>query len=334
MYTVAAALYPDALATSVTLPMEILQAASQVASVRHRGQPQARFLLASADPTLAPVQLASGISLQPAMHMARLPPIDLLLLPAIWRNPARTLRGARPWLEQLQDIAAAGTAICSVGSASAILAEAGLLNNRPATTHWNYFGAFSRRYPRVQLKTRHLITQSDNIYCVGSVNSTADLMVHIIERWFGTRVARSVEQQFSPEIRRAFHAAAYQSGAHSNHHDETVVEAQALLQEHLGEGLRLGELAQRLAISPSTLGRRFREALGQTPQQYLTEIRLDTAAELLRRSNLGVGEICWQVGLRDTSSFARLFRSRFGTSPSRYREASRGKLFENTRGKA
>ncbi len=330
MYTVAAALYPDALATSITLPMEILQAAGQMAKARNRGREQTRFLLASGDPALAPVRVSSGIVLQPETHLAQLPAIDLLLLPAIWRSPQRTLHLADPWLDLLRDVAASGTAICSVGTASVLLAEAGLLEARPATTHWNYFDQFARRYPEVQLKTRHLITQSENIYCVGSVNSIADLMVHIIERWFGTRIAHSVEQQFSPEIRRAFQAAAYQS-AHSNHHDETVLEAQALLQEHLGSGLQTGELARRIGVSSSTLNRRFRDAIGQTPHQYLTELRLENAAELLRRSNLGIGEICWQVGLRDMSSFARLFRARFDTSPSRYRQASRGKLFENDR---
>ncbi len=333
MYTVATALYPDALATSVTLPMEILQAASQMASAKSRGQKLAHFLLCSADPALRPVRLASGIALQPAAHLAQLPPIDLLLLPAIWRSPLRTIRGARPWFGLLRRIATANTPICSVGTASALLAEAGLLDDRPATTHWNFFEPFARRYPAVQLKTRHLITQSDNLYCVGSVNSIADLMVHIIERWFGTHIARSIEQQFSPEIRQAFHAAAYQSNTNNNHHDEMVLEAQTLLQDHLGNGLKLGELASWLDVSSSTLSRRFREALEQTPQQYLTDLRLDTAADLLRRSNLSIGEVCWQVGLRDTSSFSRLFRSRFDTSPSRYRKASRGKLFKNTRRK-
>ncbi len=108
-----------------------------------------------------------------------------------------------------------------------------MLSGKPATTHWNYFEQFSRRYPEVELKTRHLITQSDNIYCVGSVNSIADLMVHIVQEWFGSRIARAIENQFSPEIRQTFGAAAYQNEADSSHHDEVVLEAQQWLQEHL-----------------------------------------------------------------------------------------------------
>ncbi|MFV0477252.1 MAG: GlxA family transcriptional regulator [Parahaliea sp.] len=328
MYTVVALLYPDALATSVTLPMEILQAASQMASVSRRGQVQARFLLAGPAADLKPVPLASGIALQPDLHYGDLPAIDLLLLPAIWRTPLPTLRRAKPWLQTLTEISASGTAICSVGSASALLAEAGLLNGRAATTHWNYFEAFSQRYPQVELKTRHLMTQSDNLYCVGSVNSIADLMVHIIELWFGPRIARAVEQQFSPEVRQAFRAAAYQSDRSSSHHDESVLVAQQYLLERMNQTISMAGLARQLDISPRTLNRRFRQATGHSPQQYLQQLRMNTARDLLRRSNLSISEICWQIGLQDLSHFSRLFRQHHGSSPLRYRQTARGKLFK------
>ena len=196
MHTAAALLFPDALATSVTLPMEILQAASQLASTRRRGEPQVRTLLAG--PDRRTLRLASGVRLMPDIPFDALPALDLLILPAIWRNPLPTLRAAAPLLPLLQAYAAGGTRICSVGTSSYLLAEAGLLDGRPATTHWHFFDRFHNRYPGVNLKTRHLITQSDNIYCVGSVNSIADLMVHVVEDWFGSRIARAVESRDGP----------------------------------------------------------------------------------------------------------------------------------------
>jgi transcriptional regulator GlxA family with amidase domain len=217
-----------------------------------------------------------------------------------------------------------------VGTGSCLLAEAGLLDGKAATTHWNYFDQFARRYPQVRLKTRHLITQSENIYCVGSVNSIADLMVHISEEWFGVRIARAVENQFSPEIRSSFRAAAYQTEADSSHHDETVIEAQQWLREHLGQPLGIARLAARLDITPRTLNRRFRQATGMSPQAYLQGLRINQARELLKHSNLGVAEIAWQLGLQDASYFSQLFRRHCGMSPLSYREAVRGKLFDPT----
>jgi transcriptional regulator GlxA family with amidase domain len=325
MHTAAAIVYPQALATSVTLPMEILQAASQMASVHRRGISQVRFLLAGRQP--GALTLDSGIVLRPDMALRDLPPLDMLLLPAIWRNPLQTLAAAQEWLEWLREQAARGTRICSVGTGSYLLAEAGLLDGRAATTHWNYFERFSRRYPAVDLKTRHLITQSDNIYCVGSVNSIADLMVHIVEEWFGSRVARAVENQFSPEIRRSFRAAAYQNEADSSHHDEVVAQAQQWLQSHLSTPVSMALLAKKMQMSTRTLNRRFKRATGMTPLSYLQSLRVASAKELLRHSNLPVGDIAWQQGIQDVSYFSQLFRRYADMSPLQYREAVRGKLF-------
>ncbi len=329
MYTVAAVLYPSALATSITLPMEIMQAASQMAGAARpradRAKPLVRFVLTA--PTRRKLKLASGIILTPDLAMDDLPALDLLLLPAIWRNPLPTINTAREWLPRLPQFAAAGTRICSVGTASCLLAEAGMLSGKPATTHWNYFDQFAKRYPAVDLKRRHLITQSEGIYCVGSVNSIADLMVHIIEDWFGSRIARAIENQFSPEIRQSFQAAAYQDEPDSSHHDETVLEAQQWLQDRLGQAVSIARLAQHLGISARSLTRRFKQATGFSPQAYLQSQRIATARGLLRRSNLSVSEIAWQVGLQDVSYFSKLFRQHCDMTPLQYREVVRGKLF-------
>jgi len=325
MYTVAAALYPHALATSITLPMEILQAASQLARARNRDSVGITFLKTAAD--LSAVPLASGIEMRPDIMLSELPDVDVLLLPAIWRNPLPTLNNQRQLLPILTNLARRGCRICSVGTASYLLAESGLLDNRPATTHWHYFERFARRYPQIQLKTRHLITQSDNLFCVGSVNSIADLMIHIIEGWFGSLAARAVEKQFSPEIRQSFHGAAYQTDSHSSHHDETILQAQQWLQDHLHENISLTRLASYCGLSSRSLSRRFRQATDLSPQGYLQRLRMTSARDLLRHSNLSVSEIAWQVGFQDASYFSQLFRRHTGMPPARYRKSVRGKLF-------
>lgn len=273
------------------------------------------------------MKLGSGVILKPDIAIADLPPLDLLLLPAIWRHPLPAVAAAESWLDRLREHAATGTRICSVGTGSYLLAEAGLLDGRPATTHWNYFEQFSKRYPNVELKTRHLITQSDNIYCVGSVNSIADLMVHIVEEWFGSRIARAIENQFSPEIRRSFSAAAYQNEADSSHHDELVAQVQQWLQSNITSAVSVTNLAGQFRLTPRTLNRRFKRATGMTPLSYLQSLRIAGAKDLLRHSNLTVGDIAWQLGIQDVSYFSQLFRRHSGMSPLRYREAVRGKLF-------
>ena len=326
MFRIAALLYPQALATSFTLPMEILHAASQMASVEQRGSAQLQFQLAG--PDRRQITLSSGLTVKPDVAYSDLQPLDLLLLPAAWRQPMPAVKQMRPWMGLLAKQARSGARICSVGTGSFLLAEAGLLDGRSATTHWNYFQQFGQRYPQVDLKTRHLITQSDNIYCVGSVNSIADLMVHIVEEWFGSRIARAIENQFSPEIRRSFKAAAYQSEPDSAHQDEVIAQAQQWLQSRLASPISIEELAGKVDLNPRTFNRRFKKATGLSPLAYLQHLRIGNAKDLLRHSNLGVGDIAWQVGLQDVSYFSALFRRHCGMSPLRYREAVRGKLFD------
>ena len=90
----------------------------------------------------------------------------------------------------------------------------------------------------------------------------------------------------------------------------------------------MSRLADHLDLSPRTLNRRFGQATGMSPQAYLQSLRIAGAKDLLRHSNLSVGDIAWQLGLQDVSYFSQLFRRHSGMSPLRYREAVRGKLFD------
>ena len=152
-------------------------------------------------------------------------------------------------------------------------------------------------------------------------------MVHIVEEWYGSKIARAIENQFSPEIRRSFRAAAYQNEADSSHHDEVVAQAQQWLQMNLASPVSMEQLAVQTQLSGRTLHRRFKRATGMTPLNYLQSLRIAGAKDLLRHSNLTVGDIAWQQGIQDVSYFSQLFRRHSGMSPLQYRNAVRGKLF-------
>lgn len=326
MYQVACALYPEALATSATLPAEILRAAAQL-SMRRRGRgvdARVNYVGLTDATTIA---LESGPRLALDGPFNRLQECDLLLLPAIWRHPRRVLRRFAGHLDTLRQLHERGAIICSVGSASTILAEAGLLNGRAATTHWQDFERFSATYPSVDLKRRHLITQSDRIYCVGSVNSIADFMVHLLGQWYGEQIARSVEAQFSPEARQSFASAAFLQQSPESHHDALVRETQDRMESEPGAAHTLPDLARSVGLSPRSLGRRFREATGQSPMHYLRRLRLREAKALLLHSDLSIADIAWRCGHGSPSRFAQAFRAATGLSPRDYRGAVRGKRF-------
>ncbi|MDP5054956.1 MAG: helix-turn-helix domain-containing protein, partial [Congregibacter sp.] len=249
------------------------------------------------------------------------------ILPAIWRHPRRVVRGASAWLPKVRELYERGSSICSVGTASALLAETGLLDRRPATTHWHDFDRFEHSYPKVLLKRRHLITQSERLYCVGSVNSIGDLMVHFVEQWYGERIARAVEAQFSPEARQSFETAAFLQESTGAHHDVLIRDAQDYMQLHPAQTHSIASLAAISGLSARSFGRRFRRATGETPIHYLLNLRIREAKALLQHSDLALADIAWRCGFSSPSRFSQSFRSATDLSPSAFREAVRGKRF-------
>lgn len=316
---------PSSLATSISLPLEILNSANEQVRIEDRRQPRIALSVVSDRP--GPVTTAGGLTLLADTDPQEVTATDLLILPSLWRNPISALKRHRRLLPWLSRLAGQQTRLCAVGTSSYFLAEAGLLRGKPATTHWAYCDDFSERYPDVALKRQFLITQSDNIYCVGSVNSIADLMIHFVQQFYGQRIARQVEAQFSPEIRRPFEEHAYADASSHPHHDETIIEAQEWLRQYHQQPLKLADLAQRMGLSTRSFNRRFKDAVGITAGDYLQKQRLHTARELLRTSNLSIHEVAAQAGYQDSSYFCARFKAAMGQTPLAYRKSVRGKLF-------
>jgi transcriptional regulator GlxA family with amidase domain len=315
----------DALASSLALPIEMLRAAAQHG--RAHGRRGDGFDVRVAAERRGRVTMSGALPLIADAAATQLRDADLAIVPSLWRAPHATIARHPRILAGIRQLASTGTRLCAIGTGSYFLAATGLLEGRRATTHWSFFDDFAQRYPAVRLQRRHLITRSGNFYCAGSVNSGADLMVHFIRELFGSAAARQVESQFSPEIRRPFEAHSFVEGETGAHPDEAIWLAQDWLLAHLAEPLQVPELAARSGLSTRSFNRRFRSALGTTPVRFLHSARIQAARELLRASNLAIGEIAARTGYADPSHFSRAFATQAGCSPQAYRRQVRGKLF-------
>jgi len=320
LFRIAALTHEDMLASSLTLPLEILTGAAQALGRAGR-QRLSVDCFSQAGGSLA---IQSGLTLA-TTPLSELNEADLLIVPAIWRQPQRVLRRHPEQIAVINQHVDAGGLTISVGSGSFLLAETGRMTGRTMTTHWQWFDTFAHRYPRVQLERRQLITQSDNVFCVSSVNSVADLMVYLCGELFSPRVARHIENQFSPEIRQRFSPSPV--GAPKDlHHDELIADVQTELNRDLRAAPTMNALASQLGVSSRTLIRRFKSATGVSIGQYLQQ-RRDEAQALLRRTNLSITEVGVAVGLNDASHFSRMFREQTGLTPSAFRTAVRDKSF-------
>ena len=317
---------PQSLGSSTSLPLEMLNAADALKRSLNRRHPRLTIQVASI--SQEPVSTAGGLTILPDCVYSDIQHTDLLILPALWRDPQQSLRRypeVIPWIQQL---AAIDCQICAVGTSSCWLAASGLLDYKPATTHWYYCEEFKKHYPKVELKPQYLITQADNLYCAGSVNSVADLMVHLINQTYGQAIARQVEGQFSPEIRQPFENHAYAQNATNLHQDETIIQAQEWLREHSEQNITLSELAEQLGLSMRSFNRRFKQASGITASAYLQSCRINNAKELLRTSNVSIAEVAERSGYQDNSYFCARFKQHMGQTPLAYRSSVRGKLFK------
>ncbi len=316
------------LATSVSLPLEQLRSAEALAksdTPRNKMSPTLNVKLVSVDGE--GVDTHTGLKLQPDCSIDAVETSDIVYLPALWRNPRPIVRQNEklyPWLREHFE---SGSLIAGVGTGCYLMAEAGLLNNKPATTHWHYFDQFQKRYPEVNLKRQYFITQAGNLYCTGSVNSMADLTIHFIQRYFSRTVASHVERHFFHEIRRAYESSVSYQDSMNAHPDEDILQTQIWLQDNHGKEVSLSELATQFDMSLRTFNRRFKNATGSTPLQYLQKIRMEVAKDLLKTTNLSISEVMFKVGYHDIAHFNALFKKHHGTTPGQYRTTVRAKLF-------
>jgi transcriptional regulator GlxA family with amidase domain len=314
------------LSTSLTLPLEMMHAAESAALAKDRRA--MRLNIASVGSTLDPIKTQSGFKLSPDCCINEVGNTQMLIIPSLWRNPRLAIKKNPHIIEWLKTLNEQGTIIIGVGTGCCFMAEAGLLDDKPATTHWHFFDQFAALYPKVNLKRQYFITQSHNLYCAASINAVADLTVHFIHRAYGADVAHHVQRHFSHEIRKDYASTSYYDDKHRYHPDEDIVQAQIWLQNNCQKEIKLQDVSRKFDMSIRNFNRRFKQATDQTPLQYLQEIRIDMAKDLLQTSNLSISEIADRIGYKDMGYFAALFKKHMSTTPSQYRSTVRAKLFK------
>ena len=313
------------LSSSVAIPLEMLEAAR--ARLKVRRDPHAAFAVEPAAREMQPISMLGGFRLHPAKALNQIEHTDLIVVPALWRNPKRQLQQEAETIDWIARQYRAGASVLAVGTGVCLLAEAGILDGKPATTHWHYLDQFARDYPQVQLQRQHLLTQAGRIYCAASVNSGADMMVHFIGLQYDRTLAQQVEQQFSPEVRNPIEKKVFYAEQTEQHPDEAIAMAQTWLQQNMQRPLSLAQLAQMTGLSERQFDRRFRQVTGRTPTQYLHGLRCESARDLLQNSNLTVTDIAATVGFNDAGYFIRVFRRLAGQTPGDFRRKVRLKLF-------
>jgi transcriptional regulator GlxA family with amidase domain len=210
--------------------------------------------------------------------------------------------------------------IVSICTGAFVLGEAGLLDRRRATTHWQYVDLLQRRFPKARVVDEEIFLRDGRIWTSAGTSAGIDLMLAIVEQHHGHAVAMSVAKGLVLFLRRSGRQAQFSSVLkHQERDTGSLGDFSAFVLEHLDEPLGLERLARAMALTPRTLTRRCRMELDAAPASHVRRLRLEEAQRLLEQTTLPLKTIAHRTGLGDTSTVWRLFRRQFGITPAEYR---------------
>lgn len=244
---------------------------------------------------------------------------DLIYVPGPESDFEQSVEDNRPYIDWIRESHARGATVATSCSGALFLAEAGLLRGRRATTHWCHADYFRARYPEARWQISRLVIEDDRVITAGGATAYLNLIIHLAEKFLGRAQALTVARFALVDPERDSQLPYMVCGNRQPHGDSVVRKAQEILSVDPAKPIRIAELAASCGVSPRTLLRRFRTALGETPGEYRQGLRIEKAKQLLENTDQTVEEIVADVGYDDSRSFRRLFLRQVGLSPKRYR---------------
>ncbi|HLQ32756.1 MAG TPA: helix-turn-helix domain-containing protein [Chloroflexota bacterium] len=235
-------------------------------------------------------------------------------------SPVVHQRPAEHVLEALRSAHDRGARILSVCSGAFVLAAAGLLDGRRATTHWMYAAELARQYPKVKVDPKVLYVGEDNIYTSAGTAAGIDLCLHIVRLDYGAEVANMFARRMVvPPHRDGGQAQYVDLPVPATPEDHDLSATLSWMRHSLEQELTVPELARRAHMSPRTFARRFVAATGTTPHKWLLSQRILRAQQLLESTDLPVELVAERSGLGSAATLRQHFQRQLDTSPQAYR---------------
>lgn len=244
-------------------------------------------------------------------------PTVIIVPPSLSDPPAPEVTSS--FAEWLRHCNADGAVLASVCAGAFVLAASGLLDGRPATTHWSYEEAFRQRFPGIRVDIDQLLIDDGPIITAGGLMSWTDLCLRVIERLYGPAVmARAARFLLldPPGREQRYYSTFTPRIAHG---DAAISKTQELVHAADAKGVPLVALIAASGLERRTFLRRFRKATGMTSSEYIQRLRIRKACELLQLRRDPVEQVAWESGYADPSAFRRVFAKFIGLTPGEYR---------------
>jgi transcriptional regulator GlxA family with amidase domain len=282
------------------------------------GLPRFDFAMVTDHPGV--VRTDRGLALYVEHGLERLATSDIVLVTA-WEDLSRPCPS--PVLDALRAVHARGGQLVSHCTGAFVLAAAGLLDGKRATTHWRYAGEMAARFPQVDVDPRVLYVDEGTIITGAGTASGVDALLHLVRREWGAAAANALAREMVVPPHRDGGQAQYIDAPVARCEDDLLGVVLDWARAHLAEDISVEVLARRALMSPRSFARRFRATTGTTPHAWLLTQRLAAAESLLEETDAPVEEIARLVGFGTAAGFRDQFTRRRGVSPRTYRQTFR-----------
>ena len=305
--------FADAQLLDITGPAQVFATAAELAP------PGAGYTITLVSPHGGLVATSSGIALATQPLAAARGPIDTLVIAG---GPGtRAALNDRALIRQVGAWSKRARRTTSVCTGAFLLAEAGLLDGKRATTHWSRCRQLQARYPQLRVEPDPIFVRDGDVWTSAGVTSGIDMALALVEADLGHALAMTVARGLVVFLKRPggqsqFSAPLSAQAASANGLDAL----HAWMAEHLGSDLRVERLAARAGMSPRTFARVYAAKLGTTPAKTVERLRVEAARRALEDDDAPIKQIAHRCGFGDEERMRRAFVRRLGVSPSEYRE--------------
>jgi transcriptional regulator GlxA family with amidase domain len=301
---------------------QLLDAAGPIASFEMpmRGIKPAPYRLQVIARSRGAVISSSGVTI-PAEPMHAQCTIDTLIVAG--GEGVRQAMRCPATLQFIREQAQTARRLCSVCSGTYLLAAAGILGGRRATTHWRHTEHFARTFPNVKLEPDQIYVRDGNVWTSAGVTAGIDLSLALIGEDLGEPVAKRVAQELVVFHRRPGGQTQFSALLEIEQSDGRFAELLAWVRAHFQETISVERLAARANMSPRNFARAFVRATGVTPAKAVEQIRLEIARQRVENGAQPIEVVANQTGFSDPERMRRAFLRAFGHPPQSLRRAAR-----------
>lgn len=309
--------FPQAQVLDITGPLEVFSRTARWLA-EHRGTQTPAYVTEFIAARAGPVVMSNGLQLVAPRRYAAVNDADTLLVAGGigWEAAARDRR----LLQWLGAQAGRVERLGSICNGAMLLAAAGLLEGRAATTHWAYLDRLAALAPKARVDRDALYVRSGNIYTSAGVTAGMDLALALVEQDHGKAVALAVAQELVLFLKRPGGQSQFSRHLQAQRRDDLFGELELWMLEHPGEDLSVAKLARRMSMSARHFARLFAARLGASPAAYVRRLRVEQARRRIEEGASRLKQVARDCGFGDEQALRRSFQAVVGITPAEYRQ--------------